>query len=305
MAREKPKMNTTESIRLNPVQSNFMQTPSDAKALDKSADSQIILLIEDDPAIAETIGFALRQGGFTAHWCAQGLLGLEQFQTLNPNLVILDVGLPDIGGFEVCRRIRQQSQKPVLFLTAHSDEIDRIQGFELGADDYIAKPFSPRELVSRVRAILRRAGSILNNINSTTVDPTAGGKASLSGQGIDNNTTTSPNFTAKTYTSTDVIVNGSIRCFSDQARVLVDQINLSLTRTEFKLLEHLMRAPLRVFSREQLLNALQGAGSPTGDRAIDTHIKTLRAKISQAKNGLDPIKTHRGLGYSFEPEAYS
>ncbi len=296
-------MTTTELIRLNPMQSNFMQTPSDAKASDTSTENPIVLLIEDDPAIAETIGFALRQGGFTVHWCAQGLLGLEQFQAVNPNLVILDVGLPDIGGFEVCRRIRQQSQKPVLFLTAHSDEIDRIQGFELGADDYIAKPFSPRELVSRVRAILRRAGSNSNNMSSTTADLESVERAALLGQRMGNNATTSPHFTATTYTSTDIIVNGSIRCFSDQARVLVDQISLSLTRTEFKLLEHLMRSPLRVFSREQLLNALQGAGSPTGDRAIDTHIKTLRAKISQAKNGLDPIKTHRGLGYSFEPEA--
>jgi two-component system, OmpR family, catabolic regulation response regulator CreB len=303
VAREKPKMTTTELFRLNPTQSNFLQTPSDAKAAATSPDSPIVLLIEDDPAIAETIGFALRQGGFTVHWCAQGLLGLEQFQTLNPSLVILDVGLPDIGGFEVCRRIRQQSQKPVLFLTAHSDEIDRIQGFELGADDYIAKPFSPRELVSRVRAVLRRAGANSDSINSTTVDPAAVGRPASLSYRTDNNVTTSTSFRATTYTSTDVIVNGSIRCFSDQARVLVDQISISLTRTEFKLLEHLMRAPLRVFSREQLLNALQGAGSPTGDRAIDTHIKTLRAKISQAKNGLDPIKTHRGLGYSFEPEA--
>jgi two-component system, OmpR family, catabolic regulation response regulator CreB len=296
-------MTTTELIRLNPVQSNFMQTPLDAKASDTSTESPIVLLIEDDPAIAETIEFALRQSGFRVHWCAQGLLGLEQFQILNPNLVILDVGLPDIGGFEVCRRIRQQSQKPVLFLTAHSDEIDRIQGFELGADDYIAKPFSPRELVSRVRAILRRAGSNSDSLNSATVDPVAAGRNTLLGPQIGNNATTSASFTTTAYLSTDVLVNGSIRCFSDQARVVVDQTSLSLTRTEFKLLEHLMRAPLRVFSREQLLNALQGAGSPTGDRAIDTHIKTLRAKISHAKNGLDPIKTHRGLGYSFEPEA--
>jgi two-component system, OmpR family, catabolic regulation response regulator CreB len=296
-------MTTTELTRLNSIQSNFMQAPSDAKASDTSANSPIVLLIEDDPAIAETIGFALRQSGFAVHWCAQGLLGLEQFQTLNPNLVILDVGLPDIGGFEVCRRIRQQSQKPVLFLTAHSDEIDRIQGFELGADDYIAKPFSPRELVSRVRAILRRAGANSNNLSSNTHDSAVVARGISSGQQIGNNATTSPNFSTTAYPSTDVLVNGSIRCFSDQARVLVDQISLSLTRTEFKLLEHLMRAPLRVFSREQLLNALQGAGSPTGDRAIDTHIKTLRAKISQAKSGLDPIKTHRGLGYSFEPEA--
>jgi two-component system, OmpR family, catabolic regulation response regulator CreB len=143
-----------------------MQTPSEAKDSDPSLDGPIVLLIEDDPAIAETIGFALRQGGFKFHWCAQGILGLEQFQTMSPHLVILDVGLPDIGGFEVCRRIRQLSQKPVLFLTAHSEEIDRIQGFELGADDYIAKPFSPRELVSRVRAILRRAGSTMSDTNN-------------------------------------------------------------------------------------------------------------------------------------------
>jgi two-component system, OmpR family, catabolic regulation response regulator CreB len=262
----------SEPVGKNQTRSNLMHAPSHAGTPDLNNDGAAILLIEDDPAIAETIGFALRQGGFEVNWCAQGLLGLAQFQEQAPDLVILDVGLPDLGGFEVCRRIRQINQTPVLFLTAHSDEIDRIQGFELGADDYISKPFSPRELVSRVRAILRRAG---------TVSPTA----------------------STTQSSTDLLTSGSIRCFLDQARVMVGQTTLSLTRTEFKLLEHLMRSPLRVFSREQLLNALQGAGSPTGDRAIDTHIKTLRAKIDQAKTGLDPIKTHRGLGYSFEPES--
>jgi two-component system, OmpR family, catabolic regulation response regulator CreB len=259
----------SEPVGQKQTRSNQMHSPITASNPDLNNDSAAILLIEDDPAIAETIGFALRQGGFDVQWCAQGLLGLAKFQEQAPDLVILDVGLPDLGGFEVCRRIRQINQTPVLFLTAHSDEIDRIQGFELGADDYISKPFSPRELVSRVRAILRRAGSS----SLPAVAPT------------------------------DLLTSGSIRCFMDQARVMVGQTTLSLTRTEFKLLEHLMRTPLRVFSREQLLNALQGAGSPTGDRAIDTHIKTLRAKIDQAKSGLDPIKTHRGLGYSFEPES--
>jgi two-component system, OmpR family, catabolic regulation response regulator CreB len=273
-------MNTTELIRCDSIPADLMPTNDETTASDLNHDRPLVLLIEDDPAIAETIGFALRQGGFAVQWCAQGVLGLEQLQTRDPKLVILDVGLPDIGGFEVCRRIRQTSQKPVLFLTAHSEEIDRIQGFELGADDYIAKPFSPRELVSRVRAILRRTDRKEADITVTV----------------------SSAMTAQTSALSDVLINGSIRCFCDQARVLVGQTSLSLTRTEFKLLEHLMRAPLRVFSREQLLNALQGAGSPTGDRAIDTHIKTLRAKISQAKTGLDPIKTHRGLGYSFEPE---
>ncbi len=256
-----------------------------------SSNDPLVLLVEDDPAIAETIMFAVRQAGFQVQWCAQGLVGLDRWQRLQPSLTILDVGLPDISGFEVCRRMRLTSQSPILFLTAHSDEIDRIQGFELGADDYISKPFSPRELVSRVRAILRRTNQVVATDEAS----------SFSHQFSNTLGTTAQGNYSKTAPDAAVLASGSLRLYPEQARVLVGTLSLSLTRTEFKLLEYLMRQPLRVFSREQLLNAVQGSGSPTGDRAIDTHIKTLRAKITQAQVGLDPIKTHRGLGYSFEP----
>jgi two-component system, OmpR family, catabolic regulation response regulator CreB len=245
-----------------------------------------ILLVEDDSAIAQTIIFSLNQSGFKVVWRDQAHAALSDLsavkllplQQSTDWFVILDVGLPDLSGFEVCRRIRGLSNGlgsvPILFLTAHADEIDRVQGFELGADDYLSKPFSPRELVSRVRAILRRSQQESAQAQVHSVNP-AVEPASLQACGI--------------------------ALWPEHARVVVNQIALSLTRTEFKLLEHFMRAPHRVHTREWLLNSVQGPGSPTGDRAVDTHIKTLRAKIQQANPQLDPIKTHRGLGYSFEP----
>lgn len=229
-----------------------------------------ILIVEDDPAIAEVIAFALRQAGFATSWINEGKLALQAVIDLPFSLVVLDVGLPDISGFEVCRRIRQKSDIPILFLTAHSDEVDRVQGFELGADDYLAKPFSPRELTARVRAILRRLQRV-NAVPLSLVEP-------------------------------DQLKVGPLTWIKPNASVQINAKTLGLTRAEYRLLIQLMQYPKRMFSRDQLLTAIQGEGSPSGDRAIDTHIKALRAKLNQAETGFDPITTHRGLGYSLDIE---
>jgi two-component system, OmpR family, catabolic regulation response regulator CreB len=226
---------------------------------------QNILIVEDDPAIAQTVQFALEQSGYATKWVQLGrdaiekLTSQQEHSTLNDfAFVILDVGLPDLSGFEVCRRIRHTSQVPILFLTAHADEIDRVLGFEIGADDYLVKPFSPRELVARVKAILRRNA---------------------------------------------VVESPKIAIFeNDQKRACIHLLGttLNLTKTEYKLLCLLLASPERVFTRDQLLDSAIGETSPSGDRAIDTHIKQIRAKIAAVSGDEEYIVTHRGLGYSLK-----
>lgn len=224
-----------------------------------------ILIVEDEPAIADTISYSLRSEGYVPQWVATGEAALAAVSA-DTALVILDVGLPDLSGFEVCRRLRARPDSPpVMFLTAHSEEIDRVLGFEIGADDYVLKPFSPRELVARVRVILRRHG--VSNGGSANASP-APEKLQLDEAG---------------------------------ARVSWCGTPLPLTRFEYLLLRHLMRQPGRVFSREQLLDAVWGNERNSTDRTVDTHIKTLRAKLRAAAPEADPILTHRGMGYSLQP----
>ncbi|MDR7270312.1 two-component system catabolic regulation response regulator CreB [Pelomonas saccharophila] len=218
-----------------------------------------ILLLEDDPAIADTVAFALRREGFTVEhkaWLAEARERLKQAPA--PELLILDIGLPDGHGLDLCREVRAGAlaHLPVIVLSARSEEMDRVLGLELGADDYLAKPFSPRELVARVRALLRRV--------QAPPPATAG-----------------------------FLVEGS--------RVSLDGVVLNLTKLELGLLTHLLRAPRRIHSRDTLLDAVWGSSAESTDRTVDTHIKTLRAKLREAAPGSDPIKTHRGLGYSLEP----
>jgi two-component system catabolic regulation response regulator CreB len=224
-----------------------------------------ILIVEDEPAIADTISYSLRSEGYVPQWVATGEAALAAVSA-DTALVILDVGLPDLSGFEVCRRLRARPDwPPVMFLTAHSEEIDRVLGFEIGADDYVLKPFSPRELVARVRVILRRHG--VSNGGSTNAS-SAPDKLQLDEAG---------------------------------ARVSWCGTPLPLTRFEYLLLRYLMRQPGRVFSREQLLDAVWGNERNSTDRTVDTHIKTLRAKLRAAAPEADPIVTHRGIGYSLQP----
>jgi two-component system catabolic regulation response regulator CreB len=222
-----------------------------------------ILIVDDEPAIADTLAYVLRTDGFEPVCMGLGELALRAVQAGDFALVILDIGLPDISGFDVCRELRRQSNVPVIFLTARSEEVDRIVGLELGADDYVAKPFSPREVSSRVRAILRRArGS----------EPAPG--------------TPAPLF--------EVDREGS--------RIAYAGTWLTLTRYEFLLLAALLERPGRVLSRAHLMERVWSDAEESLDRTVDAHVKTLRAKLRTVRDG-DPIETHRGLGYSVRGDA--
>lgn len=225
-----------------------------------------ILIIEDEAAIADTLLYALQNDGFDCTWVSLGSEALEQQQQAPADLWVLDVGLPDINGFEVCRQLRRFSEVPVIFLTARDNEIDRVVGLEIGADDYVIKPFSPREVTARVRAILKRThGNNTNNQPITNQD--------------------------KLFTVDEAACTICLR-----------QQPLNLTHHEFHLLRYLLSQPKRVFSREQLLDALGIAVDAGYERNIDSHIKTLRAKIREVDNQLDVIRTHRGFGYSYDPD---
>ncbi|MBW7895462.1 MAG: two-component system response regulator CreB [Opitutaceae bacterium] len=218
-----------------------------------------ILVVEDEQAIAETITYALGTEGFGTVWKTTGRDALAVLATQTVALVVLDVGLPDMSGFDVCRELRRQHAVPVIFLTARSDEVDKVVGLELGADDYIAKPFSPRELTARIRAVLRRTHG------NTTVTGTA---------------------------STDW-AHDPAKC-----RIAYRGVALELTRNEYRLLAVLLAQPGRVFSRDQLMTAAWDDPGAALDRTVDAHIKTLRAKLRAVAPEADPIVTHRGLGYS-------
>ncbi|TBU92880.1 two-component system response regulator CreB [Phytopseudomonas dryadis] len=222
-----------------------------------------ILIVEDEAAIADTLVYALQAEGFATRWSTLAGEALELLAREAFDLLILDVGLPDISGFEACKRLRRFSEVPVIFLTARNDEIDRVVGLEIGADDYVVKPFSPREVAARVKAILKRVGP-----------REAAAKA----------------------------VDGPFRIDSERVRIDYHGHALSLTRLEFQLLQCLLGQPERVFSREQLLDALGVAADVGYERNIDSHIKSLRAKLRQVAPQAEPIQTHRGLGYSLRLE---
>ncbi|SOZ14935.1 response regulator, CheY family [Cupriavidus taiwanensis] len=222
-----------------------------------------ILVVEDEQAIADTILYALRTDGMLAEHCTLGGDALACLRAARADLVILDVGLPDLSGFEVCRALRTFSDAPVIFLTARHEEIDRIVGLEIGADDYVVKPFSPRELAARVRAILRRA---------------RGGATAKPGE-------------AAGFTHDQ-----------DGARLAYHGHWLALTRYEYLLLAWLVAHPGRIYSRAQLMDGVWAGALDTSDRTVDTHIKTLRAKLREVSaEGAERIRTHRGMGYSLEP----
>lgn len=220
-----------------------------------------ILIVEDEAAIADTLVYALQGEGFTTSWLTLGQAAVEHQRATPADLIILDIGLPDISGFETCKQLRRFTEVPVMFLSARDGEIDRVVGLEIGADDYVVKPFSPREVTARVRAILKR-------------------------------------MTPRTDSN-----SGSARFSISTERMQISYRGqaLSLTRHEFRLLQSLLEQPERVFSREQLLDAM-GVSSDAGyERNIDSHIKSVRAKLRLIAADAEPIQTHRGLGYSYSP----
>ncbi len=220
--------------------------------------SSDILLVEDEPAIADTLIYSLTAAGFAVHHVAA--LASARAYLINgmPALVVLDLGLPDGSGLDLCREIRRTSEVPILMLTAKSDEVDRIVGLELGADDYVTKPFSPREVGLRIKTILRRVQTSLVTAAS-----------------------------AKAFE-----VDGDRACFAGTW--------LDLTRRELHLLQRLLSTPGRIYSRDALLDLVWGQDAESMERTVDTHIKTLRAKLRSVDPTRDVIVTHRGLGYSLQ-----
>ncbi len=232
-----------------------------------------ILLVEDESGIADTIQYVLATDGFAPVWCATAEQALREFAAQPPALAILDVGLPDLNGFELFKQLQALpggTQVPMLFLTARSDEIDRVVGLELGADDYVAKPFSPRELVARVRTILRRS-----------VRPAA--------------LTPAPAVAATP-------VPPALALDEERHQIRYYGHALELSRYEYGILRLLVQRPGRVFSRDELLDKVWDGGSDSFDRTVDAHIKTLRAKLKAVAPSLDPIRTLRGSGYALSEE---
>ena len=234
--------------------------------------AQKILLIEDEDGIIHLINLYLKNEGFTVVIAKDGADGLALHAREQPDLVILDIMLPAIDGFEVCRRIRAWSKTPILMLTARSSEEDRITGLDLGADDYLVKPFSPRELVSRVRAILRRSGS--------ADAPTPTHEQALAAK-------------------SEVLRFPGLTIDLPARRVEVNGVEIALTPTEFDLLALLAKSPDRVFTREILMNKVWGYDYLGDGHTIDVHMSALRKKI-ELEPGQRYIKTVWRVGYRFE-----
>lgn len=226
--------------------------------------SRCILVVEDEPSIRDNLVWSLQTEGFSVSACGTCGEARRELTRQTFSLAILDVGLPDGSGFDLCREIRHTNTLPVIFLTARTDEIDRVVGLEIGGDDYVAKPFSPRELTARVRAVLRR----------TTPGPAP----------------VSPSHPGPVFTVDE------IRC-----EIRFHRQPLPLSRYEYRLLKTLLAHPGRVFSRAQLMDHAWEEPDASLERTVDSHIKSLRAKL-RAIAPADPIRTHRGLGYSLVPE---
>jgi two-component system catabolic regulation response regulator CreB len=223
---------------------------------------QSILLVEDEKEIADTLNYALNSEGFDAIWVSNIEDALIAINDRHIDLGIFDIGLPDGNGFELLKKVRQSNEQlPVMFLTARSEEIDRVLGLEIGADDYVVKPFSPREVVARVKAILKRSERrpLLEKASTKTFE------------------------------------------HREQRRSIeYHGTALDLTRAEYQLMATLLSRPGQVFARRTLIEHIWSSNHPSDDRAIDTHVKTLRAKLKTLNPHTDFIVTHRGFGYSLE-----
>lgn len=217
-----------------------------------------ILIVDDDPNIREVIGFAVEKSGLSTEFAEDGIAALAAATAHIPALIVLDIGLPEMDGLEVCRELRKSSDVPILFLTARDDEIDRIVGLEIGGDDYVTKPFSPRELVARIKAILKRTRVVAK---------------------VDNN----------------VLSHGDLIMDADQHNCTFAEQNIGLTASEFSLLKALAARPERVMSRQSIVDAVYGHNVHVSNRTIDSHIRNIRAKLDHA-GCADSIVTVHGIG---------
>lgn len=222
-----------------------------------------ILIVEDDPGTLEIVELYLRRDGHKVIKSQDGIEGLRLAREARPDLVVLDLMLPGMDGMEVCRTLRGESDVPVVMLTARVEEEDRLSGLDLGADDYLTKPFSPRELAARVRAVLRR----------TARDDLQQGPAEHS--------------------------YGELKVDLRQRAVTVNETGVTLTPTEFRLLMMLMREPGRIFTREQIIDRVFGYDFDGFDRTVDAHVSNLRRKLAAHSKGSGYIQTVYGVGYRF------
>ncbi len=228
---------------------------------------QSILIVEDEPSIAEVVGLYLSRAGFEVRTAGNGLAALDEVERAEPDLIILDLMLPGADGYEVTRRVRARSDTPIIMLTARKSEVDRIAGLEMGADDYVVKPFSAQELVSRVRAVLRRTGSPAAHAGSSEERLEYG----------------------------DLVIDPVSR------RVTVAGSERSLTAREFDLLVTLARRPQAVFNRDKLLELAWGSADYIDPSTVTVHVRRVRAKIEADPSHPRHITTVWGVGYRFEP----
>ena len=220
-----------------------------------------ILIVDDDPHIRQVLSFALAKAGMETSEADDGEAALSAVGAVRPDLVVLDINMPRMDGLEVCRRLRAAGDLPILFLSSRDDEVDRVVGLELGGDDYVVKPFSPREVVARVSAILKRGGRALES---------AGPERPVS--------------------------HGRLRLDPEAWEASWDGAAVPVTVTEFQLLLLLASLPSRVFTRDLIIDRLHGPGFAITDRTIDSHIRNLRAKFA-ALGAADLIETRPGIGY--------
>ncbi len=251
--------------------SEYKMTHKKYQKINYSSKTQV-LIVEDESSIADTVCYALEYESFATKWCETAFDARKYLENNHVDFIILDVGLPDMNGFDFCREIRKKHALPILFLTARNDEIDRIIGLEIGGDDYMNKPFSPRELVARVKAILRRVGNISENNNNA----------------ISNNCMMNNVF--------DICDKFGID--EDLRQIYCCEQLLKLSRYEYELLAILLKNPRRIYSRRQLMQLVWEEPDASTQRTVDTHIKTLRQKLKDIVGGDDLIVTHRGFGYS-------
>jgi two-component system response regulator RegX3 len=224
-----------------------------------------ILVVEDEESFSDALGYMLRREGFEVALAATGPDGVAEFDRNGADLVLLDLMLPGLSGLEVCRALRQRSDVPVIMLTAKDAEVDKVVGLEIGADDYVTKPFSARELVARMRAVLRRRGAEPDDVASA------------------------------------VLESGPVRMDVDRHVVSVDSETVAMPLKEFELLEFLLRNAGRVLTRGQLIDRIWGSDYVGDTKTLDVHVKRLRAKIEPSPSAPRHLLTVRGLGYKFEP----
>lgn len=226
-----------------------------------------ILVVDDDPSIREVVRFALEKAGFSTIEASDGKQALEEFAEHAPQLIVLDILMPEFDGTEVCRRIRRTSDVPIIFLSSRDDEIDRVLGLELGGDDYVTKPFSPRELVARVKAVMRRLDDRREQESKADDE----------------------------RDSDNVLEHGKLRLDLDRFKVFWGDTEIVLTVTEFGMLRTLISYPGKVFSRSELMRGAYKDQTIVSDRTIDSHITRVRRKFEEIEAA--PIETVHGLGY--------